>query len=135
MFICKSLVLLNVVIGLMGHCRPNFSPKLEPMHRTTGIRNSHPPRHPTPQNTHPPGTLIPLEHPSPWNSHPPGTLIPPGYICLCIYTHIGLPSQHELPRFIEISFFSMCKMYYFKELWNLRLTLLICSNNYQVLLK
>ena len=45
--------------------------------------DTHPPEHSSPWNTHPPGTLIPLELPSPWNthppwnSHPPGTLIPP----------------------------------------------------------
>ena len=32
-FICKSLILLNRT--LMERSRPNFSPKLEPIHRTT----------------------------------------------------------------------------------------------------
>ena len=72
---------------------------------------------PSPRNTHPPGTPIPLEHPSPRNSYPPGTPIHTGTpipwnthppmehssplsLFDIIYT-LGLPSQHELPRFTE----------------------------------
>ena len=38
--------------------------------------DTHPPEHSSPWNTHPTGTLIPLELPSPWNTHPPGTPTP-----------------------------------------------------------
>ena len=86
--------------------------------------NTHPPGTPIPQevpslwnthppwNSHPPGTPIPREVPSLWNTHPPWNSHPPGtHIAPPLNTHppshfdlmysLGLPSQHELPRFIE----------------------------------
>ena len=54
-----------------------------------GVRNSHPPRHPSPR------TLIPLEHPSPWNTHPPETPIP------LEFPSPGTPIPHGTPIPLE----------------------------------
>ena len=54
--------------------------------------DTHPPEHSSPWNTHPPGTLIPLELPSPWNTHPPWNYIK------CIIISDCLDGQgHVLP--------------------------------------
>ena len=83
------------------------------MYNTSGIRNSHPPRHPSPRkliplehsspwNTHPPGTPIPLEHssplelPSPWNTHPPWNT---HHSQLVFYVNI-VPSVYKVSRYI-----------------------------------